>query len=224
MINEVRSKLISLAEADYQKFSASLLPNIDNVLGVRLPILRKIAKEISKSDWQRFLIEQTLYMEEIMLQGMVIGVVVKDDQGLSLVADFVPKINNWSVCDSFCCGLKFVKSYKREVYEFLQQYLNSEKEYEIRFGLVMLLYYFVDEDYLDKIFNKLDVFSSTDYYAQMAAAWLLSICYVNYPHKTEKYLEKSKLDDFTYNKSIQKIIESNRIEKNEKQRLKKYKR
>ena len=224
MINDIRKRLEDLAEDEYQRFSASLLPNVDNVLGVRLPILRKIAKEISKSNWQNFLTEQTQYMEEIMLQGMVIGLVAKNLDSLDLIKAFVQKINNWSVCDSFCCGLKFVKSCKKEFYDFLQPYLNSEKEYEIRFGLVLLLNYYVEENYLDKIFDVLDTFSSKDYYAQMAAAWLLSICYINYPEITEEYLKKSQLDDFTYNKSIQKIIESNRIAKNEKIRLKKYKR
>ena len=224
MINDIRKRLEGLAENEYQRFSASLLPNINNVLGVRLPLLRKIAKDISNSDWQEFLASDTIYMEETMLQGMVIGLIAKDLGVLSLVANFVPKINNWSVCDSFCCGLKFVSAYKKEVYNFLQLYLNSKQEYEIRFGLVMLLNYYVEEDYLDEIFEVIDKFSSKDYYAQMAAAWLLSICYIKYPQLTEKYFETSKLDDYTFNKAIQKITESNRIAKNEKLRLKKYKR
>lgn len=224
MINDIRKRLEDLAEGDYQRFSASLLPNIDNVLGVRLPILRKIAKDISNSDWQGFLTSDAIYMEETMLQGMVIGLIAKDLKALPLIENFIPKINNWSVCDSFCCGLKFVSAYKKEVYNFLQLYLNSKQEYEIRFGLVMLLNYYVEEDYLDEIFVVLDEFSSKDYYAQMAAAWLLSICYVKFPELTEEYLNNSKLDDYTFNKAIQKIIESNRIAKNEKLRLKKYKR
>ena len=224
MVKDIRIQLGDLAESDYQKFSASLLPNVKNVLGVRLPILRKLAKKISASDWQSFLNITPKYMEEVMLQGMVIGLVAKNMQDLQLIKDFVVKIDNWSVCDSFCCGLKFVKSYKQDVFDFLQPYLKSKKEYELRFGFVMLLNYYVEEDYLDKIFAIVDEFSSKDYYAQMAVAWLVSICYVKYPALSEEYLKKSKLDDFTYNKSIQKIIESNRIEKSEKQRLKKYKR
>ena len=224
MVKDIRIQLEDLAESDYQKFSASLLPNVKNVLGVRLPILRKLAKKISESDWQSFLNITPKYMEEVMLQGMVIGLVAKNMQDLQLIKDFVVKIDNWSVCDSFCCGLKFVKSYKQDVFDFLRPYLKSKKEYELRFGFVMLLNYYIEEDYLDKIFAIVDEFSSKDYYAQMAVAWLVSICYVKYPALSEEYLKKSKLDDFTYNKSIQKIIESNRIEKSEKQRLKKYKR
>ncbi|MBR5554522.1 DNA alkylation repair protein [bacterium] len=224
MVKDIRIQLEYLAESDYQKFSASLLPNVKNVLGVRLPILRKLAKNISISDWQSFLNITPKYMEEVMLQGMVIGLVAKSSQDLQLIKDFVVKIDNWSVCDSFCCGLKFVKFYKQDVFDFLQPYLKSKKEYELRFGFVMLLNYYVEEYYLDKIVAIVDEFSSKDYYAQMAVAWLVSVCYIKYPELSEEYLKKSKLDDFTYNKSIQKIIESNRIEKSEKQRLKKYKR
>ena len=98
----VKQKLLEKAEEKYRKFSQSLIPNIDNVLGVRLPVLRKIAKEIYKSDnWKDFLKQNDFeYMEEAMLQAMVIGLVKDSHENiLAMVKDFVPKINNWSVCD-----------------------------------------------------------------------------------------------------------------------------
>ena len=86
----------------------SLLPGIEHVLGVRLPQLRQIAKEVAQGNWQQYLLEEPYYFEEIMLQGMVIGAIkVEPKERLQYVAAFVPRINSWSVCDSFCSGLKF---------------------------------------------------------------------------------------------------------------------
>ena len=220
MIQEVRNKLISLSDEKYKIFSSSLIPNIDNLLGVRLPILRKLAKEIARGDWEEFLNAECQYMEETMLQGMVIGL----KGNLYHVERFVPKINNWSVCDSFCCSLKFTKYNQSDVWEFIQKYLNSNDEYYIRFGVVMILNYFVEEKYLDKIFEFIDRFSSNAYYAQMAVAWLVSVCFIKFPDNTFEFLKLTKLDNCTYNKSIQKITESIKPDQMTKQKIKLLKR
>ena len=223
----IKQKILLKAEKNYQKFSQSLLPNIDNVLGVRLPILRKIAKEIyTQTDWQKFLKQNDFeYMEETMLQAMVIGLVKDEPENiLKLVNDFVPKIDNWSVCDSFCTGLKFVTKNQELVWEFIQPYFNSDKEYDIRFAFVILLEYFTNENYIDECLKRIDEFKDTRYYAQMACAWALSICYIKFPKKTLAYLKKSKLDNWTFNKGIQKICESLRVDKESKNKLKALKR
>ena len=226
-INEqIKQQILNAAEQNYQKFSASLIPNINNVAGVRIPKLRSIAKDFYKKYKDDCLIPfDAEYMEEIMVRGIIIGLLKKtSDEMLNIIKDFIPLIDNWAVCDIFCGGLKFTQKNKEKVWEFICPYLNSKQEYEIRFALVMLLSYFVEEKYLTKIFAILDKFSHEGYYARMAAAWLLSICYVNYPEITEKYLLKSKLDNWTYNKSIQKICESLRIDKETKTKLKTFKR
>ena len=219
----IKNRILSEADKDYQKFSQALIPNIDNVLGVRLPILRRVAKEIyTKENWQKFLEQSDFeYMEETMLQAMIIGLVKdKPENVLKLVEKFVPKINNWSVCDSFCNGLKFTKQNRELVWDFIEPYFQSSKEYEIRFAYVMLLAHFVTEDYIDKCLIWIDKFNDPRYYAQMACAWALSVCYIKFPDKTFKYLKKSKLDNWTYNKSIQKICESLRVDKQTKNMLK----
>ena len=219
----IRKKLKELSEKDYQKFSASLLPNIDNVLGVRLPILRKLAKEILKDkDCEKFLKSTKFkYMEEYMLQGMVIGLLKKPiDDVLLYVKNFIPSIDNWSVCDSFCCGFKITNDNLDTVFDFLQPYFKSKNEYEIRFAYVMLLNYYLQDEYIDRVFKLVDEFDDDRYYSRMAVAWLVSIAYIKYPNKTEKYLKKSKLDTWTYNKSIQKICESLKADKTTKEKLK----
>ncbi|MGN7356509.1 DNA alkylation repair protein [Paenibacillus sp. SAF-054] len=226
MDNTVREQLFMLAEEDYRKFSAALIPNISSVLGVRLPKLRKLAMTIAKGDWRAYLMQAgNDYFEEIMLQGMVIGYMKTDlDSKLKYVADFVPVIDNWSVCDSFCTGLKFAKDHQEKVWDFLQPYLRSRREYELRFGLVMLLSYYVNETYINRVLQTVDSIQHEGYYVKMAAAWLLSICYIKQPEITAKYLQTSSIDDFTFNKALQKMTESYQLDPETKRWIRSMKR
>ncbi|MCR8657484.1 DNA alkylation repair protein [Paenibacillus endoradicis] len=222
----MKEQLIDLAEEEYQKFSAALIPNINNVLGVRLPELRKIARKLAKNDWRTYLEKADhQYFEEIMLQGMVIGYVQTDiEERLNYISTFVPKIDNWSVCDSFCTGLKFTHDNRNLVWVFLQTHLVSNKEYEIRFGVVMFIFYYIDEQYIDKVLEILDSISHDGYYVKMAVAWAVSICYVKLPESTMIYLKDNTLDNFTYNKALQKITESTRIDLDTKKKIRSMKR
>lgn len=110
----IRTELENIADEKYRVFSSKLIPNINNVLGVRLPMLRKIAKRLAKSNYEEYLsITNTIHFEELMLQGMIIGYLNMDWRGKEQhIAKFVPKIDNWSVCYSFCSGLKFDEAHK----------------------------------------------------------------------------------------------------------------
>ncbi|SHK49437.1 3-methyladenine DNA glycosylase AlkD [Hathewaya proteolytica DSM 3090] len=218
MAKTVREQLVELAEEDYKIFSSRLLPNINNILGVCLPALRKIAKQIAAKDWRSYLKgASSEYFEEIMLQGMVIGYVKAEiEEIFSYVEDFVPKIDNWSVCDSFCVGLKITNQYKERVWEFLKPYYSSENEFEIRFCVVMLINYYIDEEYINQIFDIFNNIKSEGYYAKMGIAWAVSICYIKLPIATTIFLKKNNLDDYTYNKALQKITESKKVNKETK--------
>ncbi|WP_434305068.1 DNA alkylation repair protein [Clostridium botulinum] len=218
MNKTIRDQIFELADEKYQKFSSSLLPNTDNILGVRLPQLRKLAKAIAKDDWREFMANyHSKYFEEIMLQGLVLGYAKADiEEILQYVADFVPKIHNWSVCDSFCAGLKFTKNNMERVWNFIQPFLSSNKEFEVRFGVVMLLDFYINDKYIDEVIKSLDAIKHPGYYAKMAVAWTISICYIKFPKQTMEYLKNNTLDDFTYNKSLQKITESLRVDKETK--------
>lgn len=214
----VRERLLSLADADYQKFHGGLLPGIDNILGVRVPDLRKLAKEIAKGDWETFLLENDReWYEKDMLQGLVIASAKMDfERRLGLTREFLPRINNWAVCDVFCGSLKETKKHKEETWEFLKPFLASQEEYEIRFGVVMLLSHFVEEAYLHKAFSAFDAITSEAYYVRMAVAWAISVYFVHFPEESMAYLKDNRLDDWTYNKAIQKITESYRVDKETK--------
>ena len=223
---DIRKRLEKEADIKFQKFTETLIPNINNVLGVRTPILRKLSKELYKSgDFIKLFETPSIYMEENMLKGMIIGLFKKPvKEVLSHIQDFVPTIDNWAVCDCFCCSLKMTKYNLALVWNFIQPYFKSKNEFEIRFAYVMLINYYLIDEYIDKVLNLVDEFKDDRYYAQMAVAWLVSICYIKYPAKTEQYLKKSKLDSWTYNKSIQKICESLKIDKQTKEQLKLMKR
>jgi len=148
MQEKIISRLKSLSEPDYQKFNASLIPGVDNILGIRLPYLRQIAKEISKGDWRSFLAESKinndLYMEQTLIHGMVIGLIKADiSEVLIHTTAFLPKINNWAVCDTFCCGLKVADKHPQVFWDYLQQYFKDDREYYLRFVVVMMLSLFL---------------------------------------------------------------------------------
>lgn len=226
MHESIRQQLQELAEEEYRLFSSKLLPDIHNILGVRLPLLRGMAKQLVKQDWRAYLLTaQDDSMEEVMLQGMVIGYAhCTPEERLEFIRKFVLKINNWSVCDSFCNGLKFTQKNKELVWEFLQPYTQSDKEYEVRFAVVMLLSHFLDEEYIDRVFPVFDSVTHPGYYVKMAVAWAISACYVRFPQQTMAYLQKNRLDDVTYNKALQKITESLKVDKQTKTQIRAMKR
>jgi len=225
MVNDIKMRLMELADDKYRAFSSSLTPGKDNILGVRITLLRKLAKEILKNDWKTYLMNASDdYMEEVLLQGLVIcGCKASPDEKLKLVADFVPRIDCWPVCDTFCSSLKLADTHKELVWDFIQPYLQSDREFEIRFGVVMLLHY-LNEEYAPLAFERLDRIKHDGYYARMAVAWVLSMYYVSCPELTLDYLRNNNLDTFTYNKTIQKITESYRVDKADKDMLRGMKR
>ncbi len=224
----VRTLLESLAEPDFQAFMAKLTPNVpkEKMLGVRIPKLRKLAKEIAKGDWMAYLNsakEDTF--EEVMLQGLVIGYVKAElSEIFTLVEAFLPKIDNWAVCDSFCSSLKIAKKYPQKIWEFIVPYLKDTRPYYIRFGVVMLLDYYTDQEHVKEGLELLDQIRHEDYYVKMAVAWAVSIYYIKLPNETLAYLQQNNLDNFTYNKALQKITESFQVSKDTKQMIRSMKR
>lgn len=226
MRDKVKQELFNLADKKYKEFHGNLCPGTDNIIGVRVPILRDYAKRLAKEYDISELLDKigNEYYEEIMLQGMLIGLEKVDFKTLQkYIEKFVPKIDNWAVCDVFCGGLKLTKKYKKEMWEFIQKYLKSDKEFEIRFGVVMILGYYIDEEYLESDFEIFDFITSKEYYVQMAVAWAISVCLVKFYDETVRYLETASLDKFTYNKALQKGIESYRITDKQKENLRKMK-
>ena len=222
LVNQIRERLFALSEPEFQKFSAALIPGEERMLGVRLPALRALAKEIARSDrWADYLAAAPRdYFEEIMLRGMIIGAIpVSPEERIRRIEAFIPEIDSWSICDSFCAGLKFTAKNREMVFSFVRPYCSSQKEFEVRFGYVMLLDFFLTEEYIDAVLALAASFSHPAYYARMAVAWLLATALAKFPSKAMHCLKTAPLDDFTYRKTIQKALESYRVSPDLKQEL-----
>lgn len=224
---EIREKLFELADPKYKDFHSSLCPGNNNIIGVRVPVLREFAKELLKEDFREYLKNPNdYYYEETMLQAMVIGL-AKDitiEETLKYLKKFIPKINNWAICDTCVAGLKITKKNMKAMWDFLQTYLNSQNEFEIRFAVVMMLDFYLTDEYIDNVLEKLNEIKHEGYYVKMSVAWIISMAYIKQKEKTIEFLKHTKLDDFTYNKALQKILESYQVTYKEKQTIRKMKR
>ena len=212
---KLKQRLLPLADEAYAAFNKKLVNTRYPILGVRMPALRKLAKELVQEEgWASVASADSFSSyEEVMLTGLVIaGARCKEDERLRLLKGFVPRIDNWAVCDCVTSSLKTVPK-KRELYlPFIDENLRSPHEFSVRFALVLLLDHFIEADMLPRIFSATDSLTHDGYYVKMGAAWLISICFVKYPAETLAYLKDNSLDLFTYNKALQKIIESNRVD------------
>lgn len=221
----LREYLFSIAKKQYQEYIDQGIGNRVSI-GVTIPELRAIAKTIARSDWRRFINEiKAEFYEERLIYGMVIGYAKAEvDEIIFHLEKFIPYINSWAVCDSVVNTLKIIKKNKSKFWEYIQKYIRSDNEYEIRFAIVIILWYFLDDQYIDDVFIILDSINHQGYYVKMAVAWAISFCFIKYPEKTLVYLKNNSLDDFTYNKAIQKTIESFRVKDEHKNLIKLMKR
>lgn len=217
------------SDEKYRRFHCSLVPNVQRelVLGIRMPRLRQISREIAKGNPQSFLdcSNGSLY-EERMIRGIVTGLVKTDSlDGFKALFDrFSEEVDNWAICDSFCTGLKEIKKYRKEFFDYLDVYVKSDNEWKIRIALVAMLDYYLDDEYIDPVLRRCDSVKQTGYYVSMARAWLVATAFAKCREKTERYLSCNSLDDETFNRAIQKCVESRRIDAETKEYLKTLKR
>ena len=198
----------------YAEFSGKLVDCKYPLYGIRLPVLRDMGKKIAKEDWRQYLKDwHCEYMEDIMLRGFVISYAKMNlDERLQLFRGHVDLIDNWSTCDSFCTTWKPKKNERQTLWEFILPFIDSGEEFHMRYCAVMMLAHFIDEEHIDPILSILDEHHHDGYYYKMGVAWNLSVCFVKFPEKTMAYLKgNNSLDDWTYNKALQKIIESYRV-------------
>lgn len=180
--------------------------------------MRIIAKEISKGNYiEYFKIVKHNYYEEIMLHGLVIGYIKEDyNTTLKLINDFLPYVNNWAICDSFCSKFKCIYKNRDEFLIEIKKYIQTGEEFKIRFGVIMLMTMYIDENYIDEVLEILNNISNEGYYVKMAVAWCLCDCFIKFEVKAMNLLKNNKIDKFTFNKALQKIIESYRVSDDKK--------
>lgn len=220
---KIRDELFKEQDLKYRDFQSKLIPNIgkDKIIGVRIPVLRRIAKEAVK---EKVSVVDCCYYEEKLVKGLMIGYKKGSiEERLAELKEFVPLIDNWAVCDSCCSNLKFTVNNREIVFEFLLDYINKS-EYETRFAVVMLMDYYLCDEYIDRTLDLIKSVKSDLYYVNMAVAWALSVAMVKYPDKVLEILKNKALSAWVHNKTIQKCCESYRISNDDKNYLKKLKR
>lgn len=206
---------------DYKLYIQKICKTKYKILGIKIPILKKIA--LNNYQLNNF---NNNYLEHILIKGIIIANLdINYTKRLKLIDNYLPLIDNWEVCDTFCSELKFVKNHLDDFLIYLEN-LNKEKEYYLRFYIVMLLNYYLNDKYIDYILNHLIIIKSDHYYANMAIAWCYSKCLVKYFTKTFNFLQnnQNKINKWLYNKALQKGIESLQISKSNKLKLKNAKR
>lgn len=226
--------LCSLSENKYKEFSNKLIPQVNNMLGIRLPHLQVIAKQIAKGDYSGFLSHRSIqYFEEVMIQGYVIGNIPNPsvDEIKTLIKYHVPKVDNWSTCDSFCAALKIAKKYPEEIFQFILPYAYSSKCYEIRFFIVMCLNYYINEQYIGVVDKILQSIHSDEYYVNMAICWAYTVIFQLDSNrvflflkilKQELAIEQTSRNRFLLQKTISKICDSRKITEEEKAIVRSY--
>ena len=229
MINQIRKELQNLVDEEYAKFNQKLCPDTKKkMLGIRIQFLRKLAQKIVKEyDWRAFLKQaDDNCFEEVLLQGLVIGYAkIEIDEKLEFIKWFVPKIDSWAISDTFCPTLKIKPKDLDKVWNFIVPYLHSNQEFDVRFAVIMMLDYYLTEKYVDQVLEKLDQISHEGYYVKMAVAWTIAEIGIKFNEKAMQYLKnENHLDKFTFNKALQKMRESYRIDKEQKEILKQMKR
>ena len=215
---DIQKRLFELQDKDYALFQSRLVPDIDSelIIGVRVPTLRKFAKELKKNQGcEDFLKELPhKYYDENMLHGILISE-MKDYIGcIERLNEFLPYIDNWAVCDTL--SPKVFKKNKDTLLEEICTWSKSKKTYTCRFGIGMLMSHFLDEDF-NKEYLKLPAgIKSKEYYVNMMLAWFFATALAKQWESTLTLFEEEKLDVWVHNKAIQKAKESYRIDADKK--------
>lgn len=199
--------LYDYEDQKYKEFSMKLTTTKYPMIGVRIPIIRKIAKSINSEEYLKEYQVDTY--EEVMLLGMVIANIKDEKLRIKEIKKYIKYIDCWSLCDTFCASLKFIKKDPDKYFDLVMSYLDNQKTYYIRFGLVTLLDYYTDEKYLDLILKKIPQITNNDYYVRMAIAWLLCELASLYLDKVMTFAKC--LDEVTYKMFIRKVKDSYKI-------------
>ena len=221
MIQDVQKKLFEIQDMEYWDFHAKLVPTMekDKFIGIRMPMLRKFAKEFGKTEESEMFLKifPHQYYEENNLHGLLIEQIRDYDKCMEELERFLPFIDNWATCDMLT--LKIVKKHKdvfiREVYRWME----SDKPYTIRFGISMLMRHYLDEDFKMEYPEKVAAICFEEYYVNMMRAWYFATALAKQYKQVLPFLEEQRMDIWTHNKTIQKATESYRITPEQKEYL-----
>ena len=222
IIEEIKKELFELQDVKYREFQAKLIPTVDleTVIGVRTPQLRKLAKQlVRRQDISEFL--ENLphqYFDENQLHAFIISEMKEYEKCMERLKVFLPYVDNWATCDQM--SPKIFRKHRQELLKNIKVWLESEETYTVRFGIGMLMEHFLDEDF-DLSYPKMVArVKSEEYYVNMMIAWYFATALAKQYESVLPFIENKVLNDWTHNKAIQKSVESNRITAEQKAYLK----
>ena len=215
------NRLKKLSDKEYATFQAKLTPNLNikNVLGVRVPDVRNLAKQIIKEgNYESFLHDLPhKYYDENMLHGVLISLIKDYDECVNYLEEFLPYVDNWAVCDIMSPAC--FKKHKDTLICKIKQWCKSKHTYTIRFSVEMLMSHFLDEDFKKEYLQIPGKCVNDEYYVKMMVAWFYATALAKKWDDTIEYIKEDKLDVWTHNKTIQKARESYRITPSQKEYL-----
>lgn len=223
----MRDRLKTLSDEAYKEFNDRILnaPSMPT-LGIRIPKLRELAKEAAKEPEGGWLDEMLrdhgscVYQEEHMLFGMASGYrKASREEHAAMLDIWVPGVLSWADCDCSTSTYKWMEKDSEFWFSYLEKWLNSSREFELRFGVIALMDHFLNDRYIDEVLRRYADIRSEDYYVRMGIAWGVATAYVKYPEKVLGLLKEKKLDIWTHNKAIQKCRESRRVSAQNKEML-----
>lgn len=217
--NKILKSLYAVADVEYRNFQSALIPTINkkSVIGVRTPILRKMACDMVKSGEYKDFISRLphKYFEENQLHAFIISLIKDFDIGVYEVSRFLPYIDNWATCDQMSPKV-FVKNVDK-LLPYIKKWIKSKHVYTVRFGVLCLMRYFVDDKFDVKYVDIVAKIKSNEYYVNMMRAWYFATAVAKHFDVVVPYLQK--LDDWTRGRTIQKALESYRVIDVHKQKL-----
>ncbi|MBO5065789.1 MAG: DNA alkylation repair protein [Clostridia bacterium] len=218
----IEQKLKEMADPEYKEFHQKLMPTVnpEKVLGVRVPDLRKFAKEINKTDLKVVFLKKLphKYYEENNLHAFLIEMVKDYNTVIKELNRFLPFVDNWATCDMM--SPKIFKKHKKELLEEIEKWINSDEAYTIRYGIKCLMQYYLDDEFDVSFLQMVADIKSDEYYVNMMRAWYFATALSKQYEVSVKFLENRSLDKWTHNKTISKAVESHCVTPENKEYLK----
>lgn len=224
-MTQIQKQLFAMQDLEYKDFHSKLIPNINPklVIGVRTPELRKFAKSLSSDESKDFMAKLPHeYYDENNLHAFLIEQIKDFDECISALNKFLPFVDNWATCDMM--RPKVFKKHLPELLEQIKIWIESADAYTVRFGLGMLMCYYLDDEFEMEYLNLAASVKSEEYYVKMMVAWFFATALAKQYDAAIDFIENRHLDKWVHNKSIQKAAESYRITKEQKDYLKTLKR
>ena len=220
--DEFISYLKSLKDEKYKEFHSKITDTKLEIIGIRVPVLRSIAKRVLKTNIEDFFkCIKNEYYEEIFIYGIVLANSAEFIIDKYLI-DFINRIDNWAICDSFCSSLKIVNKKMGKYWIYFNNLIDLDKEFYTRVSIVIFMDYYLTDQYIDRVLKIVTNIDSDKYYINMALSWLLSFVFIKYQDKVIDIFKSKALNKFVQNKAISKICDSYRVDKQIKNMLKEY--